>query len=115
MRRGFTLIESLMALVLFQIGVLALAATTVVAARDLATANRRVRAHAVAAYRVALLRGTACHATASGGLTRPGGLTERWSVAASGAGRIVADTVTIALPLGRTETVVATAWLLCDP
>lgn len=113
MRAGFTLIEALIALVLFQIGMLALAATSAVAARDLGVANRRTRAHAVAAHRVARLRTGSCPSPASGTAKLGGGLTEHWRVDAAGKARIVSDSIVLVMPGGRTSSVVARVWTLC--
>ena len=113
MRPGSTLVEALVALVLFQIGVLALAATTATAARDLGVANRRSRAQAVAEHRVALLRAGACPSPTSGMRDLPGGLSERWRIDASGAVRVISDSVAFPGASGRTSSVVARGFTLC--
>lgn len=115
MRPGFTLIESLIALVLFQIAMLALAATCAVAARDLGAANRHSRAQAVAEWRLASLRATACTSPAPGSRDLSGGLTEHWSVAAEGDVRVVTDSVVLIGRRGRETSVVARGWMLCEP
>ncbi len=112
-RRGFTLVEALVALVLFEVAALALVATTALTARDLATADRHARAFAMASDRVARIRGSACAGGASGALAHQGGLEERWRVEGAGPLRAVIDSVTIALPRGRTGAVVVRAWELC--
>jgi Tfp pilus assembly protein PilV len=111
--RGFTLIEALVALVLFQIAALALAATSAVAARDLAAANRHARAHLLAQDRVGRLRPGACLGPASGSQEHPGGLTEHWRVSADGPIRSVTDSVSLVLPGQRTGSVVVRAWSWC--
>ena len=113
MRSGFTLIEALVALVLFQIAALALAATTAVAARDLAVANRHTRANVVARDRVARVQSSACATPSAGSQEHPGGLRERWGVEVDGPLRIITDSVTIALPRGRVGSVVIRAWEIC--
>ena len=113
MRSGSTLVEALVALVLFQIGVLALAATTATAARDLGVANRHSRAQAVAEHRVALLRAGACPSPTAGIRELPGGLTERWRIRASGAMRAISDSVVFPGACGRPSSVVARGFTLC--
>jgi Tfp pilus assembly protein PilV len=114
-RKGFPLIEVLVALLIFEFGMLALAATSAVIARDLGAATRRARAHAQASHRVEGLRGTACSAgNVTAGLTHDG-LTEVWRVDATGDRRALADSVSFALSNGRRSHVVLRAWLLCRP
>ena len=114
MRAGFTLIEAMVALVLFQIAALALTAAGAVAARDLAVAMRHTRAQHMAADRVARLRATACGSPTTGGVVHPGGLTEHWAVTANGRVRAIADSVAMVLPGGRQGAVVVRGWELCD-
>ena len=71
--KGFTLIEVLIALVIFEFGMLALAATSAVAARDLGVANRRMKANAIARNRVELLRADACRPTMRSRAANPEG------------------------------------------
>jgi len=115
MRNGFTLIEVLVALVLFEFGMLALAASSGVAARNLAQAHRRTRARALATARVEQLRVRACVAPESGVALVSGGFTESWSVVTSGPQRDVRDSVTVVLQGGRTTSIVARATVLCAP
>lgn len=111
--RGFTLIEVVLALVIFQVGMLALAATIAVSAGDIAAANRRMRAQSVARARIASLRASACPVAASGRGELAGGLVEHWSVTAEGRLRRVADSVSITLPRGRSSAVVLAEWMRC--
>lgn len=113
MRGGFTLIEVVLALLLFEFGMLALAATLAVSAGDLAAANRRMRAGAVADARVALLRTRHCPDVSSGTRRLPGGLEEHWTVTSDGAARMILDSVAIALPRGRESSVVRRSWVWC--
>jgi Tfp pilus assembly protein PilV len=112
-RRGSSLIEALIALVLFQFGMLALVATSAVAARDLAAAHRHARAQALATNRVEQLRARACPASVAGSMSWPGGLTEYWRVEASGTRRIISDSVELLLPRGRRASHVIQAHVLC--
>lgn len=112
-RAGFTLVETLVALVLFQVGIIALVATAGVAARDLAEATLRRRAAQVAAARVEVLLGSACLAATSGSAVLNGGLREWWRVEAEGSSRSIVDSVEALLPRGRRASVVVRAWALC--
>jgi Tfp pilus assembly protein PilV len=114
MRRGFSLVEALVALALFQIAMLALAATTAVAARDLASATRRTRATAIAANGVQFMRVTACSdADAATQTSEQNGYTEFRRIALTGGRRVVSDSVVYALPAGRHAQVTMRGWLLC--
>jgi prepilin-type N-terminal cleavage/methylation domain-containing protein len=115
MRNGFTLIEVLVALVLFEFGMLALAAGTGVAARNLAQARSHTRARMLATARVEQLRIRACATLESGTSTAPGGLAESWSVVAAGSRRDIHDSVTVALSRGQSTSFVARATVLCVP
>jgi type IV pilus modification protein PilV len=112
MRGGFTLIEVLVALLLFELGMLALTGVTVVAARDLASANLTARAHAVARNRVETLRSSRCPTPASGSASDKG-IVERWHVSAEQNARRIADSVEFQLPSGRIRRVVREAWMSC--
>ena len=99
MRRGFTLVETLVALVLVQFGLLAVAAASAIAARDIATATRVTHAREAARERIETLRATACVAAVEGNRS-VGAMTEHWSVRGDTV-RIVRDSVDYALPRGR--------------
>jgi len=111
--KAFTLIEVLVALVIFEFGMLALAATSAVAARDPGVANRRTRAHTVARNRVELLRADSCQPSAAGTAAIRGGLTEFWRVDASGSRRVITDSVEFAVEHGRRASVVIRGFTLC--
>jgi len=115
MRRGFSLVEALVALVLFQIGMLALAATTAVVARDLGSATRRARAVTLAYSGVEQMRVAACASIAGAGTRlQPGGYAEFWRVEIVGSRRVLVDSVEFARPVGGPGTVVARAQALCS-
>ena len=111
MRPGVTLIEVVVALTIFQIVMLALTATTIVAARDLSVANRRARALELAERRVAELRAGACAGGSSGSAAVPG-LREFWSVNSNGAIRAISDSVQLTHAHGS-ESLVVRAWVYC--
>jgi Tfp pilus assembly protein PilV len=114
MPRGFTLVETLVALLLLQVGMLALAATSAVAARDLAIAHRSVRAQSIALNQLESLAADGC--AASGGATSvAGGYDVRWTVQADDRRRTLSVRVAFALPGGRPRTVVLRSAALCSP
>ena len=112
LRPAFTLVETLVALVLLQIGMLAVAATGAVAARELAIARRTALATAAARNRVEALRGTACSGATAGSVTADG-MVEAWRVTADGSTRSIVDSVEFALPDGRRGRHVIRAAVLC--
>jgi Tfp pilus assembly protein PilV len=112
MRRGFTLVETLVALVLVQFGLLAVAAMSGVAARDVATATRISSARDVARERVERLRAGACGATLEGSASTPA-LTEHWSIRGDSIVRFVRDSVEYRLPAGRRGRIVIEQAVLC--
>jgi type II secretory pathway pseudopilin PulG len=114
MRRGFTLVETLVALLLLQIGVLAVVAASAVAVRDLSVARRTDRAHALARNRLELLAAAPCPSIGTFTLGHPGGFVEHWRVDAVGSHRRITDSVAFALPRGRLGHVVLRGATLCD-
>jgi type II secretory pathway pseudopilin PulG len=77
-RTGFTLIELLVAVVLIEIGLLALVATGASLVRQTTTTRARLAAVNAAANRLQLLGASPC-TTTSGIGEGPSGITERWS------------------------------------
>jgi Tfp pilus assembly protein PilV len=112
MRSAFTLVETLVALVLLEAGMLALAASSAVAARDLAIAHRGLRAQSLARNRVERLWATACSSPASGEAVAAG-FVERWTVEIVEDRRMIAVIVEFALPRGRTRSISLTAATIC--
>ena len=115
MRCGFTLIETLVALVVLEFAMLALAAASAVAARDLAFAHRSVRAQSLARNRVELLWAAACSTPASGTATVTDGFTERWSVETVGDRKNIAVSVEFALPRRSPGRVALSTSAICQP
>ena len=76
--RGFTLIETVVALLVFSVGALALAGTAAIIGRDLKVDGLREQATRIAASRVEALR-AGCRAGTSGSEII-GGVVSRWSV-----------------------------------
>ena len=112
MRRGFTLVETLVALVLVQFGLLAVAAASGIAARDMAAATRISRAREAAHDRIESLRPGACRAMAEGSVSTAA-WDEHWSVRGDSVVRIVRDSVEYRLPAGRRGRVVLEHAVLC--
>lgn len=109
---GFTLIELLVAMVLVQIGLLALVATNGVLVRQLATVRARTTAINTASNRLQLLGTTRCVA-ASGSNSAAMGLVEYWSAELRRNGtRELRDSVTFTA-LGTTHSVVLRTRLPC--
>ena len=98
MRRAFTLIETLVALVILEFAMLAVAAATTVAARNFVTAHRSVRAQALARNRLEYLSARACMGSLTGARSVPGGYDERWEIGGSTQLRRVSVLVEYAAP-----------------
>jgi hypothetical protein len=79
---GFSTIEVVLALAVFAVGVLGVAATGGFALRLLAESRNIGRASQLATADAA--RPSGCSTLASGSLTGPNGVNERWTVAGSG-------------------------------
>ena len=111
---GVTLVETLVALVLFQFAMLALAAGAAVAARDLAAARRTAMALEMARNRVEQLAAAPCP-TPRSGTSQTSGFTEHWRVDPGNGLRRVSDSVVFPRPNGAVGTSVARRTVLCPP
>jgi prepilin-type N-terminal cleavage/methylation domain-containing protein len=110
-RRGFTLIELLVAVVLIEMGLLALVASGASLARQATTTRARATAINAAANRLALLGATPC--TSMTGTSNQPGIVERWSADVQSNGtRELRDSV-VFLAMGSTHTVVLRTRLPC--
>lgn len=114
MRAGFSLVEAVVALLLLQVGMLAVVSVTAVAARDLATAQRIARAQMLARSRVELLRGQACAGPAAGA-DSAAGFAEQWRVQADGRACEIVASVVFRRADGRFARVVYRAWVVRAP
>lgn len=112
MRHGFTLVETLVALVLVQFGLLAVAATSAIAMRDMAVASRAAKARDMARERLEGLRVAACGAPSDGSRVS-GTLTESWRTSGDGSVRTIRDSVDYPLPRGRRGHFVLEEKVLC--
>jgi Tfp pilus assembly protein PilV len=113
-RVGFSLVETLVALALFQVVMLALVAGAAVAARDLAAARRMEIAHSMARNRVERLASTPCPPPRVGAL-ETNGFSERWRVDPAVNRRLIIDSVSFARPTGSVGLMVARRMTLCIP
>ena len=91
-RRGFTLAELTVAIMLLTVGVGALASTAAFVLYETAASRRAEAASQIARTRFALLRLAPCVPAA--GVEVHGGLTERWSLALAPHGASVAVAIT---------------------
>lgn len=98
--RGYTLVETIVALLLFSVGGLALASSAALIGRRLNVDGARERAALIAASRLEVLRASC--ATATGGAESLEGVELAWSVAPAGVAAIaVAATVRYPTWTGR--------------
>ncbi|HEX6534761.1 MAG TPA: hypothetical protein VF041_09185 [Gemmatimonadaceae bacterium] len=81
---AFTLVETLVAIILLTVGVLALAGTSSAVARLQAETELRERAALLAATRLERLRAAPCPTGTVGGADTDHAIVGRWSAAASG-------------------------------
>lgn len=107
---GYTLIEVILALLVFTLGALALAASSAIIAQAIATNTLRERAARVAASRIALVK-SQCGSAASGSEELQQ-IHSSWTVARGERSRVsVTETVSYTSPRGsRTRSYRATVW-----
>jgi len=104
-RRGATLIELIVALLLFDLTLLALLGASALTARRIADANRRQRALAASFNRAESFIASPCAFTTSGHMTVERGVVESWSSTLFAGGRTISDSVLVAnRSLGITAT-----------
>jgi Tfp pilus assembly protein PilV len=100
-RRGATLIELLVAILLFDLTLLALVAASAVTARRIGEANRRQRALVATTSRVESILASPCLSIGTGHGSLERGTNESWSTTQVPGGRVIADTVTFAQTTNR--------------
>ncbi len=105
--RGFTLIELMISMMLFTVGILSLTATSGVVVRMMGGAREQTLVATLAQSRFERLRGVGCATSAfAGGSATTRGIAERWTVSTStGANaavqvRVLTDSVTYQTPRG---------------
>ena len=91
-RAGFTLVELLVAMMVFAVGMLALAATAASVTRMMGGAKRQTLAATVAQSRLEKLRSSPCASLVSGTETVRG-VTNTWTVTAVSRGVTIKDSV----------------------
>jgi type IV pilus modification protein PilV len=91
-RAGFTLVELLVAMMVFAVGMLALAATAASLTRMMGGAKRQTLAATVAQSRLEKLRSSPCASLTSGSETVRG-ITNTWTVTAVSRGVTIKDSV----------------------
>ena len=107
---GYTLIEAIVALLVFTVGALALAASSALIAQAMATNTLREHAARVAASRIASVK-SQCGSAASGSEELQQ-IRSTWTVARGERSRVsITETVSYASPRGpRTRSYRATVW-----
>ena len=102
-RRGYTLVEVIVAILIFTVGGLALAAGAATVSRTMASNNRRELATRLATSRLELLRAEC--PTATNGADSAAGVRSTWRVVASPGSIAVEETVSYQTAAGvRSET-----------
>lgn len=92
-RRGFTLVELIVAIIILVVGVLGLASAAAVVMRQITGSSFQNRAAAIASSRFERLRAVPC-ANAAAGTATVGGVTERWTVQMLNRSMLLTDVVT---------------------
>lgn len=99
LRPGFTLVELLVALLLFDCALLALVGSAALVVRQTGAASRRAMAQLVTENRLARLDAGPCPSPQAGASEPAPGLHERWLVVAlDSATRLIDDSVAVDLP-----------------
>ena len=97
-RRGFTLVELIVAIVILSVGVLGLASTAAVVTRQIGGGAQQARAASVAQARFEILRGMSCvdyGGLPYAGVEDAGGFREAWTVMDFGGSNGSAPAVTM--------------------
>jgi Tfp pilus assembly protein PilV len=111
---GFTLVEAIVAIVIIEIGLLALTASTGIVIRETSIVRARSTALEIARNRVEMLAATPCAST-SGGSEAPLGFREAWSAQLKpGSAREIRDSVVFTVQR-VTRTVVLQTQTPCVP
>ena len=101
-RRGFTLIEVVVAIMILAVGVLGLAATSSVVTRQIGGGGQQNNAANLAASRFERMRARTCTAlTSAAAASTVNGISERWFVTTVADARVVRDSVWYDTPRGE--------------
>jgi prepilin-type N-terminal cleavage/methylation domain-containing protein len=112
-RGGFTLVETVLAIFVFAVGALGLAATTAVITRSLAESAIRERATRIGETRIEILRGLSCPLIAAGSESIQE-ITSSWTSAVAAGHATVTETVAYTLG-GRQHSDSYSAGFRCQP
>lgn len=112
-RRGFTLVEVLVALVVVAVGLLGVAGSSAIALRAANAAVREQAAVSRARTRLALIESAGCVGAASGEHRVAAGLSDKWSVGPLANGARLVDVSADWDDVGRRRTVTLRSALLC--
>jgi Tfp pilus assembly protein PilV len=94
-RSGTTLVEVLIALLVFDLSLMSLVAVSAVAVRRVGDAGRRNRAAIAAVSRLEALTAVPCASIAGGTARLERGVSESWTVSSVGTGRELTDSIRI--------------------
>lgn len=112
-RRGFTIVEVLVAVMVLTVGLLALVTTAAMTTRMIGQGGRYTRASTLASQRFEILRSRTCTALADSTQTQ-GPYTIAWTVTSTNGGKSRQIKVTVTSPVGegkyRTDTFVTTRY-----
>ena len=109
-RRGFSLVELIVAMMLLSVGVLGLVGVSSMALRQTSHANNRNEAALIAATRMETLRSRSCATLTNGGPVVTRGVTERWTIVnpANPNSRTITGRFTYRTPRGNRDLDVST-------
>lgn len=112
-RAGFTIVEMVVAIMVFTIGVMGLAGTAAYVARQMNGGAQQTLAATIAQSRIDSIAGTGCRAVGGGTATRKG-ISERWTIDRPANFNVLRITEQVTWTSGRsTRTQVYTASFPC--